>query len=216
MPTYRFEAMTSSGEEVVDVIEADDKQAAQQLLSRQGLFVTKLAEAPGGSRPLTTNVAPRGRTRQAAMSPARGAQRKPIPQVVFVFFGLAGLVSTLVGGWLGCSAWSRVAGAQRVEGRVVEIVRERVHAADGESEAVRAIVEYRVNDQPYRIPSQGGHTGSMKGERIPVLVRPDRPADGVIDSFSEKWMPALIVGGVGVVFLLFTTIAFWSRARSSS
>lgn len=33
MPTYRYEAMTSSGEEVVDVIEADDKKAAQRRLA---------------------------------------------------------------------------------------------------------------------------------------------------------------------------------------
>ena len=43
-------------------------------------------------------------------------------------------------------------------------------------------------------------------------MRPDHPTDAVIDSLTGKWMPMLIVGGVGIAFLLFTMLARWKRA----
>ena len=54
MTTYRYEAMTSSGNEEVNFVEASDKQSAQQLLRGRGLFVTKLAELAEGSQPVAT------------------------------------------------------------------------------------------------------------------------------------------------------------------
>src|SRR5262249_11457826 len=42
MPTYKFEAMDTSGEEVKDQIEATNEEEAQQKLKQMGYFVTKL------------------------------------------------------------------------------------------------------------------------------------------------------------------------------
>src|SRR5262249_1372739 len=42
MPTYKFEAMDTSGEEVKDSIEALNEEEAQQKIKQMGYFVTKL------------------------------------------------------------------------------------------------------------------------------------------------------------------------------
>lgn len=47
MPTYKFEAMDTSGEEVKDEIEATNEEEAQQKIKQLGYFVTKLT-ATGG------------------------------------------------------------------------------------------------------------------------------------------------------------------------
>jgi type IV pilus assembly protein PilC len=49
MPTYKFEAMDTSGEEVKDEIEATNEEEAQQKIKQMGYFVTKLT-ASGGAK----------------------------------------------------------------------------------------------------------------------------------------------------------------------
>ncbi len=215
MPTFRYEAMTSSGDEVVDVIEADDTQAARRWLSGQGLFVTRLTEATATAEPPTPDAGRQDRTRPTPARPVPASSRKPIPLLVSVFFAFAGVVCTMIGGYLCWETLNRISGAQRVEGKVVEIVRERFRDAEKERESILPIVEYQFADQSYRIRGRVNEGGLSVGRKLTVLVRPDLPAEGVIDSFEEKWMPTLIVGGVGIVFLLFTTIEFYCRPRSS-
>src|SRR3954470_6401946 len=48
MPTYKFEAMDTSGEEVKDEIEATNEEEAQQKIKQMGYFVTKLTAVGGG------------------------------------------------------------------------------------------------------------------------------------------------------------------------
>lgn len=40
------------------------------------------------------------------------------------------------------------------------------------------------------------------GDKVAVLYRADRPDDARIDAFMERWFAALVVGGIGGVFLL--------------
>ena len=44
MPTYKYEAMNTSGGEVKDSIEAGSEEEAQQKIRQMGYFVTKLTE----------------------------------------------------------------------------------------------------------------------------------------------------------------------------
>ncbi len=44
MPTYQFEAMDATGQEIKDVIEAPNEEEAQATIRQMGYFVTKLAE----------------------------------------------------------------------------------------------------------------------------------------------------------------------------
>src|ERR1044072_6430112 len=43
MPTYQFEAMDSTGQEIKDVIEAVSEEEAQATIRQMGYFVTKIA-----------------------------------------------------------------------------------------------------------------------------------------------------------------------------
>ena len=47
MPTYQFEAMDATGQEIKDVIEAPSEEEAQQTIRQMGYFVTKLTAAGG-------------------------------------------------------------------------------------------------------------------------------------------------------------------------
>src|SRR4051812_19712861 len=50
MPTYKFEAMDTSGEEVKDSIEALNEEEAQQKIKQMGYFVTKLTPVGTGGK----------------------------------------------------------------------------------------------------------------------------------------------------------------------
>jgi type IV pilus assembly protein PilC len=50
MPTYKFEAMDTSGGEVKDQIEATNEEEAQQKIKQMGYFVTKLSAAAAGKQ----------------------------------------------------------------------------------------------------------------------------------------------------------------------
>src|SRR5262245_11074242 len=47
MPTYKYEAMDTSGGEVKDQVEAGSEEEAQQKIRQMGYFVTKIAEVAG-------------------------------------------------------------------------------------------------------------------------------------------------------------------------
>ena len=47
MPTYQFEAMDATGQEIKDVIEAPNEEEAQATIRQMGYFVTKISEKKG-------------------------------------------------------------------------------------------------------------------------------------------------------------------------
>ena len=50
MPTYKFEAMNTSGAEVKDSVEALSEEEAQQKIKQMGYFVTKIVEVAGSKK----------------------------------------------------------------------------------------------------------------------------------------------------------------------
>jgi len=50
MPTYKFEALDTSGEEVKDEIDAADEDEAQQKIKQMGYFVTKLTQTGAAAK----------------------------------------------------------------------------------------------------------------------------------------------------------------------
>jgi type IV pilus assembly protein PilC len=50
VPTYKFEALDTSGDEVKDQIEATNEEEAQQKIKQLGYFVTKLTAVAGGAQ----------------------------------------------------------------------------------------------------------------------------------------------------------------------
>src|SRR5262245_64485695 len=47
MPTYKFEAMDTTGGEVKDSVDASNEEEAQQKIRQMGYFVTKISEVAG-------------------------------------------------------------------------------------------------------------------------------------------------------------------------
>ena len=47
MPTYQFEAMDASGQEIRDVLEAPSEEEAQATIRQMGYFVTKISVKKG-------------------------------------------------------------------------------------------------------------------------------------------------------------------------
>ena len=43
MPTYKFEAMDATGQEIKDVIEAPSQEDAQATIRQMGYFITKIS-----------------------------------------------------------------------------------------------------------------------------------------------------------------------------
>ncbi len=43
MPTFQFEAMDATGQEIRDVIDAENQEEAQATIRKMGYFVTKIA-----------------------------------------------------------------------------------------------------------------------------------------------------------------------------
>src|SRR5688572_16511108 len=50
MPTYKFEAMDTTGGEVKDSVDAPSEEEAQQKIRNMGYFVTKITEVAGGGK----------------------------------------------------------------------------------------------------------------------------------------------------------------------
>ncbi len=50
MPTYKYEAMDTSGKEVKDTIDASNEEEAQQKIKQMGYFVTKITEVASGKK----------------------------------------------------------------------------------------------------------------------------------------------------------------------
>src|SRR5438132_1406660 len=50
MPTYKYEAMDTSGGEVRDSVEAMSEEEAQQKIKQMGYFVTKITEVAGSKK----------------------------------------------------------------------------------------------------------------------------------------------------------------------
>ena len=65
MPTYQFEAMDSTGQEIKDVIDSPSQEEAQATIRQMGYFVTKIAVKKG--RKATTEKAKSGRKRTFAI-----------------------------------------------------------------------------------------------------------------------------------------------------
>jgi hypothetical protein len=153
--------------------------------------------------------------------------RKGNPLFLFFIlpFVVIGLVFAGIGGAAGWSSCQTLLGARRVEGTVAELVRVKsLKGAVGPKghgvsnrPAFAPAVEYRVEGKSYRIQ---GHISSSNpayavGEKVAVLYPPGHPAEGTIDSFSEKWLGPLFFGVIGLLFAAIGLGMLWYRRRSA-
>jgi hypothetical protein len=149
-------------------------------------------------------------------------QRVPIFLIVVLF--LVGAVALTIGVLTGWSSWNALVGAERVDGTVVELVRVASAKAAGpknkggaisKGPAFAPLVEYQVGAQSYRIR---GHVASSPpaygvGDRVSILVHPERANEGRIDSFSEWWLGSIVFGGGGLLFVAIAIVLLFVRRR---
>jgi type IV pilus assembly protein PilC len=64
MPTYQFEAMDATGQEIKDVIDAASEEEAQTTIRQMGYFVTKISVKKGAA------AAGSGSQEEACLSPS--------------------------------------------------------------------------------------------------------------------------------------------------
>src|SRR5262244_1293954 len=62
MPTFKYEAMDTSGGEVKDQIDASNEEEAQQKIKQMGYFVTKITEVSAGKKGGKKKAKKRGKT----------------------------------------------------------------------------------------------------------------------------------------------------------
>ena len=62
MPTYQFEAMDATGQEIKDVLEATSQDEAQATIRQMGLFVTKISVKKSRTAPTKSKAAKKGKT----------------------------------------------------------------------------------------------------------------------------------------------------------
>ncbi len=76
MPTYTYEAMDNTGQEVKDTIDANSEQEASARIREKGYFVTKIAEKGRGKKTKADAKAQPKRRKKAGMGFGRVSQKK--------------------------------------------------------------------------------------------------------------------------------------------
>jgi Protein of unknown function (DUF3592) len=188
MPTFHYEGMTSSGEEVVDVIEADDSKIARKLLAASGLFVTKLTASAVDS--------PNGNESEPANGPTFYVTKNPWAHGLVCFLGLAFTIIG-VGSLLWVSHWR-----EHGERTVVEVVRTQ----NGEG-----VYRYKAAGLTIEMPrfvkgvqrDRGGWSSYAFGMRLDALYDPNEPERVVLERELDNFrLAGLIFLPVGIVCLL--------------
>lgn len=106
---------------------------------------------------------------------------------------------------------ARFAGATRTaDGTVVE----HRQARRGR-QAVLLVVRYQADGHSYEFNSHVSYAPSEHpiGSGVPVVYRADRPASGVIDTFTERWGHVPVYCGLGPLLAVLAAVALAVRSR---
>jgi hypothetical protein len=126
-------------------------------------------------------------------------------------FAALGTILLVVGLGMGVQSARFAAGAHRAKGTVIKLV-------SGDDNSTAPLVRYQVGTKSYE--SQGSLFTSPPaysvGQEVTVLYRPDQPDAGRIDTFVDRWLLPLALGGVGSIFAVIgcAMLVYWSRKGS--
>ncbi len=157
-----------------------------------------LAEAKQHVEALERELRAAGPERYSGPRPAWGS----MPRWMAVGFVISGLLFVAWGAYESWPQWRGTFGMPRAEGTLVEVA-----PAGGDGEVL--VIDYQVDGRPFRTRHRVllGNMPHQRGEKIPVRYSPDRPQEGVADTFSETWGLLLILGGCGGLFVLVGALA---------
>lgn len=130
-------------------------------------------------------------------------------------FRVIGLIFALTGVVVAVTTGVFVTRAERVTGEVVDYATEQNAIAFMRSDEPTGILYYPVVE--YSLPGGGsytitGRTGRSArafevGDRVGVLVATDNPERARLDTVFEVWGTSIILGGLGVLFLVLSVFA---------
>lgn len=140
------------------------------------------------------------RTHPEATSMRRTASRSV--RVVVGVLALIGLIFFAIGGGFGVYSMRQGENAGRVTGEVI-----RLQFAGGKG-GTKPVVQYVVDGRNFEILGSVSTSppAYQVGEKVTVLYPRDNPADGSIDSFVERWLFAVIFGGIGALLIVIALI----------
>ncbi len=198
MPTFRFEAMDSTGEDQAGHIPAASPDEAMQVLRGRGLFVVALDEvtessdeagAAGSSATASDSVAPKSNGANTGRGSLgwRGGLIVTAVGLVCAAVGLCGVLD---------SALFSIR-AERADAIVVDL--------DQTGEVPIDILEFAALGRQYRTGPRGtfGVTWELSrplGSTVPVLYAPDHPEDARLAAFVPRFSIPLILLVLGLMF----------------
>jgi len=135
-----------------------------------------------------------------------------------IFLGI-GVITLIVGFFFGLSTWRLTKQGVTAPGVVIEnVVEERVgYDREDHTRTIsrtyrpKARFRSRNGEEVVFVSHSGfGHPAFQPGETVEVLYDPAHPQGAEIKSFWSPWLGPIIIGPIGLVFLL-VGIGIWRR-----
>jgi hypothetical protein len=113
-----------------------------------------------------------------------------------IFAGL-GTVFAVIGAVDGWRSWDFSRRGIETDGVVVR----RVFAGGAHADESASVVRYKVEHNSYEFQGRNSFTPAI-GQAVRVVYLPDRPSEGQLVSFQERWMRPLMFGLIGTLFTI--------------
>ena len=129
-----------------------------------------------------------------------------------VTFILMGALPALIGVGFVIRSVSQWIGTSSTEGTVIALEKNRspISSSSGlrkrgtPSASYAPVVRFKVDDQTYFVDGLTATTQTPYriAQKVRVLYRTTQPSQAYIDSFTERWLGAVICTGVGALFII--------------
>jgi hypothetical protein len=118
----------------------------------------------------------------------------------FMSFGFGFFAFSFVAAAIGIYLIFNVPNAVPREGTIVELQA----GANGTAPVVQ--FEWNGELRIYKSTTYSTTTNYTIGQTVNLLVNSEKPEEAVIDSFEERWLMIVVVGGMGIFFLILTFV----------
>ena len=154
----------------------------------------------------------------------RRLSQSSVGLLLTLFMVVMGGISLVAGMKGGAESWAFTSRSIRVQGVVIRhdqgVVAQdgKVVEAPTRNEHYRPVVSYIVDGKSYEAfgPVHGRRKWdwpkvSPVGSSVTILYDPDRPAEGLVESFEVQWGEAALFSVLGLLFLPLGIVLLWRR-----
>lgn len=125
----------------------------------------------------------------------------PMTKTKKVALGVVGVILIGVSAAISFSKYQFINRATKAEGTIINIVERR--SSDSNNSTYAPVVTFRTNNLEHTFTSSVSTSSRpLIGEKVTVLYDPADPNDAAIDSVTTLWFFPLIVGFMGLIFLM--------------